>query len=190
MNTNKKQARKEDAKFGAKSSFEDILRSYHRRIYNLCFSMLRDRHEAEDVSQDTFLRLFEHISSGRAVKNHGNLAYTIALNKCRNRLRRRKLICFLSFDFLSGGRWHSGMEPPSSPSRPDLELQKNEVHRYLSDCVNSLPQYLKEAFLLHLNQRLPRERIAEILGITLNNARVRISRAEKILWEKYLRYKS
>ena len=86
------------AKEGDKAAFEEIFQLYHRRIYNAVYGMLSDADDAQDVTQDVFMRLHDALPTLRADEAFSTYLYRIALNLCRDRARRKKRVRFQSID--------------------------------------------------------------------------------------------
>ena len=86
------------AKEGDRNAFEEIYQLYHRRIYNAVYGMLGDADDAQDVTQDVFIRLHYALPTLRADEAFSTYLYRIALNLCRDRARRKKRVRFQSMD--------------------------------------------------------------------------------------------
>ncbi len=171
---------------GEPEAFRSIVESHQGPLFDLCARVLRDDVEADDVVQETFLKLYKNLARYQAGHKLQNWLYTIALNLCRNRLRRRKILRIISLDFLKG----TEDDPrPMDVAGNDVSalafLEQKEAEEILDRLVAALPDKLKAPFLLRYHRRLPDSEIATILGISLNHTRVRLSRARALLWDRY-----
>lgn len=75
----------------------ELMLRYHKPIFIYCFHMLRQRQDAEDATQEIFLKAMNHVHSEREIRTESAWLYRIAHNHCINMLRRRKLLSFLPF---------------------------------------------------------------------------------------------
>ncbi|MFC1521340.1 RNA polymerase sigma factor [Elusimicrobiota bacterium] len=171
---------------GDQHAFRELVEKHHGNIYNLCLSITASTQDAEDLTQETFLKAHARLSDFRPGKKFSSWLYSIALNKCRNLLRRRKIVRFVSFGFVRGedvrGR---EIDPPDTGPSIEAILERREMETLISKLVRKLPEQLKEVFMLHHVRRIPEREIADILGISLNNVRVRICRAKEYLWKEF-----
>lgn len=169
---------------GRPEAFRRIVENNQAAVFNLSLRLLGDRQEAEDVVQETFLRLYRHLADFKEGHKLSNWLYTIALNLSRNRLRRRKVLRFFSLE-----AWTRPDEeaPEVAAVEPGVEdgLAASEGSEALEKMIRVLPDSLREPFLLRYMQEMPDEEIAGVLGVSLGNVRVRIHRAKAKLWEKF-----
>jgi RNA polymerase sigma-70 factor (ECF subfamily) len=132
--------------------------------------MLGDVEEAEDLSQDTFVKVFGQADRYRPEgKFHGWL-FRIAGNLARSRLRRRKLVGWLRFDPVVHDRGAGG-------PGPDDDLAAAERARAVRAALARLPERQRAAVTLHRYQGLKYREIAEVLDTTLPGVESLIQRA-------------
>lgn len=171
---------------GHAQAFSQILEKYQHQIFNLCLRMLGNPEDAEEVTQQTFLKLYQQLPQYKPGKKLFSWCYTIALNGCKNFLRKKKLIHFFSLD-----HWHRTEEEaasydlPSSEPSPEETLENKEMAKFAERMLDSLPSSLKAPFLLRTFEELSYEEISEILGLSIPNVKVRIHRAKMFLWKKF-----
>jgi RNA polymerase sigma-70 factor (ECF subfamily) len=174
------------AQDGVPEAFRALIEQYQRPLYDLARRMLRDPDEAQDVTQDTFIRLHRHLPSYKVGHSLRNWLYTITLNLCRNRLRRKKLIQFLSFDFQdSAEEAGTRLDVPSSELGPEGTLEEKEAAAFFDRLLDRLPAALREVVILKYLRSYSDEEIASILEISVNHVRVRLSRAKAKLWNDF-----
>ncbi len=151
----------------------DAFRWLHKRfskgIYRFCLRMIQDEDLAKDAYQETFIRVFEHRMEFRG-ENFPAWLYTIARRVCLNVIRARR------HDTVFDEVEHS-----------EQQTQDDDVYlRYhIQKAINSLNPQFKEALILREYEGLSYEQIAEVLGIELSLAKVRVHRARLIV-RKYL----
>ncbi len=174
----------ERSQAGDQASFCLLADKYQRRIFDLCCRMLGNRHDAEDLTQEAFLKFHKNIHSYDPGRKLSNWLYTIALNLCRNHLRRRKLVKFFSLVKTFGGESRE-LDVAGSEPLADEVLIKKDTRAMIEALVMELPPSLKSTFVLHYIHQVGDEEIAGIQGISPVNVRVRLNRARAKLWEGY-----
>ena len=148
--------------------------------------MLGSSQDAEDVAQETFLAFFRHIREYKPDHKVSNWLYTIALNRCRRLLRKRKVMRLLSLDFSSGDDDEGQVvEVASDEKLPEAGLEEAESERWQEKVLASLPDTLRAPFLLRHVKKMHYEEIAAALKISLANVKIRLHRARLFLLKKF-----
>ena len=156
---------------GEMVSYNTLVNRYKDRLFNVLYRMLSSEDEANDLLQETFLRVWQHKMSYDFRFAFSTWIYTIALNLARNELRRRKKIKFLDiFDFADK---LTAKEEKKDTSANLKTLLESEMKR--------LPEKYKTAFLLRDVDNLSYEEIAQVLGVPLGTVKSRVNRARAIL---------
>lgn len=156
---------------GEMVSYNTLVNRYKDRLFNVLYRMLSSEDEANDLLQETFLRVWQHKMSYDFRFAFSTWIYTIALNLARNELRRRKKIKFLDiFDFADK---LAAKEEKKDTSANLKALLESEMKR--------LPEKYKTAFLLRDVDSLSYEEIAQVLGVPLGTVKSRVNRARAIL---------
>jgi len=168
------------AQKGDATAFRRLVEKYHSYIYNLCRRVTLNPQDAADQTQETFLSFYAHLKDYQPGLKLSNWLYTIALNQCRKQLRRKKIVRFFSLSH--DEKLH---EPPASGSSPDQGIRRDQSQALLDKLVVSLPESYRPVFILRYFEDRTEEEMAQILGITIENVRVRIHRARRLLWEKH-----
>jgi RNA polymerase sigma-70 factor (ECF subfamily) len=156
---------------GEMVSYNTLVNRYKDRLYNVLYRMLSSEDEANDLLQETFLRVWQHKMSYDFRFAFSTWIYTIALNLARNELRRRKKIKFLDiFDFADKLAAKEEKKDTSANLKTLLEAE-----------MKRLPEKYKTAFLLRDVDNLSYEEIAQVLGVPLGTVKSRVNRARAIL---------
>jgi RNA polymerase sigma-70 factor (ECF subfamily) len=161
-------------KSGELSAFSALVDRYKIRLFNLIYRMLQNREEAEDILQETFLRVFKEKERYDPSYAFSTWIYTIALNLCRNELKRKKRFKFFGMDLIKDDRRYAVEESGS----------KNCLGSTLEKAIASLPVKYREVFLLREINRLSYEEMSESLGIPLGTVKSRVNRARLMLQKK------
>ena len=156
---------------GEMVSYNTLVNRYKDRLFNVLYRMLSSEDEANDLLQETFLRVWQHKMSYDFRFAFSTWIYTIALNLARNELRRRKKIKFLDiFDFADKLAAKEEKKDTSANLKTLLEAE-----------MKRLPEKYKTAFLLRDVDSLSYEEIAQVLGVPLGTVKSRVNRARAIL---------
>jgi RNA polymerase sigma-70 factor (ECF subfamily) len=132
--------------------------------------MLGSPDEAEDALQDTFVKVFRQASRYRPEGKFKSWLFRIAGNLARTRLRRRRIIGWLSFDPVRH-------DAPGAEPAPDRQLEADETRAAVRAAVAALPDRQRQALVLHRFQGLSYKEIAEAMGTTLPGVESLIQRA-------------
>jgi RNA polymerase sigma-70 factor, ECF subfamily len=152
-------------------SYRDPIRRYILRI-------IRDSAEADDLTQETFLRVYERGDSLRDPHAIVGWLYRIATNVCVDRLRSRRPEVSLD------GTEESHAYSPSSttPSVVDM-AERQETSRCVQRCLEYLPESYRAVLLLYEGNSLTAAEIATLLGLKLTTVKMRLHRAHNLLRE-------
>ncbi len=169
---------------GDSAALADLLRGYQRRIFAVCFRMLRDDEEARDLTQDTLLRLIERIDTydGRAALS--TWIIRIAMNLCFSHLRKQKLRKHQSLDGVSSGpetaapalRLVDDREPTA-----EIRVQRDESRDRLLDALERLEPDMRAVLILRDLQDLDYQQIADVLDLPIGTVKSRLFRAREAL---------
>lgn len=162
-------------------AFEVFVNRFKNRLFNFVFRIISEKEMAEDILQETFLRVYNQRKNYSPDYALSTWVYTIALNLCRSELRKRKLRKFVSLEFL---KEETDIELPDGKN---LEPQK--LKPILDKAIKNLPNEYRTAFILCDIDRLPYSEIAEIMRVPVGTVKSRINRARTMLREKLLPYK-
>ena len=178
------------AKEGDRKAFEEIFQMYHRRIYNAVYGMLSDHDDAQDVTQDVFMRLHDALPTLRADEAFSTYLYRIALNLCRDRARRKKRVRFQSMD--TPRQTEEGdnepMEFPDPGRLPEEKLTTEELQRRVRQAVQTLSNDHKAVIVMHHFQGMEVNDIARILGVPTGTVKSRLARGRDQLHRKLRGY--
>jgi RNA polymerase sigma-70 factor (ECF subfamily) len=159
---------------------EDLARRHSRLVYRIAYAALRSHPDAEDSTQETFLRVLRYSHKLAGVENHktwlARIAWRVAVERSRRRGDRREIPLEDPEEPLA--------ELPSTEARADEALQGSQVGAVLERLITALPEKLRQPLVLSaLEEMSPRE-VAATLGINETAVRSRVFRARTILREK------
>jgi RNA polymerase sigma-70 factor (ECF subfamily) len=155
--------------------FDSILRDHRDRVYSHALHCLRDADDAEDVTQETFLRLWRTDPDVPADRM-GAWLTRVVHNLCIDQARRRKTL-----------RTYFGRPDPIALEQlatgPAPEEPSERIGTELIDAMRTLSPETRSILLMHYEQGLKLREIAELIGANVNSLKVRIHRARKTLRE-------
>lgn len=175
------------AQEGHESAFRELIRRYQRPVFSLIYRMVRDRELAEDLAQETFIKVLNAIDSYRPEHKFSSWIFKIANNATIDQLRRRQLDT-LSLegapDAVTQERQEAtSLQLSSGGESPLDELEARELGSQIEAAIGRLrPEYRACIILRHVEGR-PYEEIAETLGLPLGTVKTYIHRARGELRE-------
>lgn len=176
------------ARQGDLDAYNQLVIKYQERIFAKVFSMLRNSQDAEEITQDTFIRAHRALSSFRGNASFSTWIYQIGTNLARNRYwywRRRKRDESMSLDADIGDDAGATLHDILSDGTqgPGHEAQHNEFVKKVSDCMEQLKP--EHALILTMRnvQNMSYEDIADELGLSIGTVKSRINRAREALRE-------
>ncbi len=176
------------AKHGDAKAYEGLLKKYKNSVYNLVYRMVRDVQEAEDLTQEAFIKAFNSLTSFNEEYAFSTWLYKIATNNCIDFFRKRKLQTY-SLDkpiqYKDSEIQHEIPDPELSPEKTILAQERSHI---IQDAIETLPEKYYTAIVLRHTEEKSYEEIAEILDLPLGTVKARIFRAREML-NKVLRDK-
>lgn len=162
---------------GDADAYGHFVRTYQRNVYGMALRMLRDSAEAECVAQDSFVRAYRRLAEFRGDSSFETWVTRIAVNACRDRLKRRRLV----FYFHQRPAAPEGGDPieavPSAEPSPERRMLSREIKAVLRQALEALSPRQRIVFALkHFEERSIRE-IADLLGVDEGSVKSHLFRA-------------
>lgn len=164
------------AQAGDLEAFNQIVRLYETRVYNLCYRMLGDADAAADATQDAFIAAFRNVRSFRGGVFKAWLL-RIATNACYDALRARKRRPAVSLDSADNEDDNTRTEAPDPGESLDEMVVRQELSAAIQQGLAELPEDQRIVIILSDIQGLAYEEIAQITGVQLGTVKSRLSRA-------------
>jgi len=166
--------------------FRELVENLQEKVRNTCFRFVRNTEDADDITQEVFVQVYESMSNFRKESQLSTWVYRIAVNKSLDYIRkkkRKKRIGQLISIFKSGVD-EEIIEIPSYGT-PQQELENKERKQTLDWAISKLPDNQKTAIVLSKLQRFSNKEIVKIMELSLSSVESLIHRAKKNL-KKYL----
>jgi len=169
---------------GDRDAFDEIVRRYGSKMVNLGYQLTGDRELAQDIAQETFFRAYRSASSYRTISKFSTWLYTIAINLCRNEIRRRKFRMY-SLEEMAEREEDERVriDIADETRKPDREVERRELAGLVRRAIAGLPPNFRIALVLRDIQGLTYDEIGEILGLPEGTVKSRINRARHKLKE-------
>lgn len=153
-------------------SFETIYRVYYSKVFRLCMGYVNDEDWAKDLTQETFILVWQKLGQFRKESAIGTWIFRIAVNNCLRQLEKSKRTAWTDLYFQVS----------------DTPHEETEIRmRLLYKCISELPETDRIIISLELED-LPQTEIAAIVGLSETNVRVRIHRIKEKLFHKINEY--
>ncbi|MBN1823770.1 MAG: sigma-70 family RNA polymerase sigma factor [Endomicrobiales bacterium] len=171
---------------GDENSFRRLVEKYKAMVYNLAFRMLGNASEAEDLAQESFIRAYKGLKGYDFGHEFRSWLYTVTLNACRSKLRRKKL-SFFSYDcaFSYGDGERRTDEPGSGKDELENEMSARESEARLRRLIKLLPLKYRTVFILRYIENKSYEEIAKHAHLPLGTVKTYLYRGQKILVEQF-----
>ena len=168
---------------GDMSAFELLVSRYKDAILNFIYRSIGDYHRAEDLSQETFLRVFKSAIRYEPRAQFKNWLYRIAVNLCKNELRNRQRHGLSSLeDFMTDDAGKINYAALQDFSQmPDVLYEKKEQQILIRQAIDSLPENQRLAIIMVTYQHLRYNEIADTLGCSVSAVKSLIHRARQNL---------
>ena len=174
---------------GDLSALSELITRYQNRLYRYLLRMVREPAEAEDLFQQTWLKVVEKIRSFDASRNFDAWLFTLARNLAIDHLRR---IRPESLDEPIADSWHSETVADRIPSKDHTPLDHAlaaERRTEIIDAMSGLPMMYREVLTLRFEEEMKIEEIAQVTAVPLSTAKARLRRSlEQLRYALEARY--
>lgn len=167
---------------GDRRAFEPLVRKHERRVFRLTLAVLGNIEDAEEAMQDTFVKAFRHLEQFRKESRFTTWLTRIAINDAIQKRNARKNYVSLAEAETAEEEFAPKRYEPWK-SNPEQQYGKQEIHRFVEQAIQSLPEIYREAFVLRDVEELSAIEAAEALGITVPALKTRLLRARLMMRE-------
>jgi RNA polymerase sigma-70 factor (ECF subfamily) len=177
---------------GNASAFEEVLKRYEVKAYNLARSLTRNDEDARDALQDAFLSVFRSVKSFKGESSLSTWIYRITVNAALMLIRKRKhddkAVSIDEYMPAFDGTGHRVAALPDWHPQVDELLMKKELGERLGEAVKSLPSDYRTVFVLRDQEGLSNDEVAAVLELSVAAVKSRLHRARLFLRERMKRY--
>ena len=160
---------------GNESAYLQIVERFKDRLFNFIYRFVGDSDQADDLVQDTLIKVYTHRHSYREIARFSTWIYTIAGNLARTELRKRKRRATFSMSTLGIGE--KDYEIPSEDESPTKNLEEAQTEQDIRRALGQLPLNFRTVIILRDVQELSYDEISKIMRIPLGTVKSRVNRA-------------
>ncbi|MBE4909693.1 RNA polymerase sigma factor SigW [Bacillus luteolus] len=168
-------------KNGDQNAFAEIVELYKDKVFQLCYRMLGNRHEAEDIAQEAFLRAYVNIHSYDTKRKFSTWLYRIATNLSIDRIRKKKPDYYLDAEVAGAEGLTMYSQVAADVSLPEDEVESLELQETIQKEILKLPDKYRSVIVLKYIDELSLKEISEILDLPVGTVKTRIHRGREAL---------
>ncbi len=165
-------------------AYRELVERYRRQVYSIAMRMVRRPEDAEDLTQETFVRMFRALDRYDPSRPFAAWIFTIVSRLCIDHLRRKRLNPISLFQRGAGTQEEYTIEVEDPGLKPEEATIHAQEERQTRELIDSLPPHYRIVVILRHQQDLSYEEIAEALGLPLGTVKARIHRARALLKER------
>lgn len=166
---------------GNQEAYEEIVTLFQHRLYHVCYRMLSNQQEAEDIAQEAFVRAFINIHTFDQKRKFSTWLFRIATNLCIDRIRKKKPDYYLDAEVPGTEGLSMYSQVAADTELPEEEVEKMEVQERVQYEIGQLPDKYRSVIILRYLEELPLQEISEILELPLGTVKTRIHRGRAAL---------
>jgi RNA polymerase sigma-70 factor (ECF subfamily) len=165
---------------GNKDAFRHIISQCNQPLYRTAIAILKNKADAEDAVQSTYLKAYLHLRSFRGDATMLTWITRILINECKMMLRKKKQPASLESKEV--------IEKESIMENAAEKLDKEQVQRWLENAVLELPEKYRIVYVVREVNEFSTQKTASMLGLSEENVKVRLHRAKSIIKENLLQH--
>ncbi len=162
---------------GEVEAFGDLVRRYQGSVFNVCYRLLGERREAEDLAQETFIRAYRRLETFDEARPFGPWIRRVAANLCYNHLKRNRLVQ-VELDE------ERDTAPEAARSFPERSQERRETYEEIQTAVLGLPPAYRAVIELRHYQEMSYTEISDALGISMSQVKSHLFRGRKALAQR------
>ncbi|MRX72152.1 RNA polymerase sigma factor SigW [Bacillus lacus] len=168
-------------KKGDQNAFAEIVDLYKDKIYQLCYRMLGNSHEAEDIAQEAFIRAYMNIHTYDMDRKFSTWLYRIATNLSIDRIRKKKPDYYLDAEVAGTEGLTMYSQIASDTELPEDQVETMELQETIQREILKLPDKYRSVIVLKYIDELSLIEISQILDLPIGTVKTRIHRGREAL---------
>lgn len=166
---------------GDQSAYADIVNHYQHKLYQICYRMLGSKEEAEDITQEAFVRAYVNLHTFDQKRKFSTWLYRIGTNLCIDRIRKKKPDYYLDAEVAGTDGLDMYSQIASDEQLPEEVLEQMELQERIQYEISRLPDKYRAVIVLKYIEELSLQEISEILDMPLGTVKTRIHRGREAL---------
>ncbi len=172
------------------SAFRELVESHKQRLFNLAFGLLGNAQEAEDISQEAFIKVFRSIGDFRGEAQLSSWMHRIVVNLCLNRRRKKALSEMELRESFDGDETHQPIPSYDPAANPEIMTEAEMMRTHLRRALDMLSPQQRTVFILRHDEDMPLAEIGKALKISEGTVKSQLFRALKKLQGALAFYKA
>ena len=173
-----------EALAGDQAAYQHLLKRHQKKIFELILKLVRNREEARDLAQETFMKAFGSLATYREEFRFSTWLHRIAANCSIDYIRKKKIEALSLDQPVQTQDSQITLEIPDWSLNPEAEWVEKERSLSIQEAIDSLPSGYKEVILFRHKDEKSYQEIAGILGIPVGTVKARIFRGRELLKKK------
>ena len=166
---------------GDQNAYADIVNLYQHKLYQICYRMLGNKQEAEDIAQEAFVRAYINLHSYDQKRKFSTWLYRIATNLCIDRIRKKKPDYYLDAQVPGTDGLDMYSQIAADEKLPEETVEQMELQDRIQYEISRLPDKYRSVIVLKYIEELSLQEISEILDMPLGTVKTRIHRGREAL---------
>jgi len=175
---------------GDQKAYQVLFERHRQAIFHIAFKIVRDKEEARDLVQETFIKAFSSLKSYNPDYRFTTWLYKIVANSSIDHIRKRRINVFSLDQPMSTKDGEVNVEVADMSYNPEKDLTTKQNQLSITKAIDSLPEKYKQVIVMRHHEDKSYEDIAKILAVPVGTVKARIFRARELLKKKLksLRY--
>ena len=173
---------------GNNDAFEELVRRYERKVYNITYRLMGNEQDASEALQDAFLRAYRFINRFQFKSSFFTWLYRIATNVSLSKLRKRDKVDMVSIDEPLNEAGDLPFEIPDHKFGPEQLMKQRELGQALQEAVDKLPADYKSVVVLRDLEGLSNEEVSKVLSLSVAAVKSRLHRGRLVLRDQLAKY--
>lgn len=173
---------------GNVDAFEELVRRYDRRVYNICYRLMGNERDASEALQDAFMRAYRFINKFEFKSSFFTWLYRIATNVSLSKLRKRERVQVVSLDEPVSPDGDLRFEVPDYKYSPETMAQQRILRDALKEAVDKLPADYRSVVVLRDLEGLTNEEVGKVLNLSVAAVKSRLHRGRLAMRDKLAKF--
>lgn len=173
----------EAAQDGDREAFRELVEKYQRKVYSICYGMLKNPEDSLDVSQEVFVKVYRYLGKFNKNSSFYTWLYRITVNMCIDHIRKNKRVQSVEYDDRISRDGDVVGDEHIMPSKlglnPDKVYGRQELREKMREALETLSEKHRTILILREVEQLSYEEIADVLNISKGTVMSRLFHARK-----------
>jgi RNA polymerase sigma-70 factor, ECF subfamily len=182
----------ERAQKGDREAFKELVEKYQRKVYSICFGMLKNAEDSMDVSQEVFLKVYRYLDKFNQQSSFYTWLYRITVNLCIDHIRKNGRTKSVDYDdsILRDGDvdGDENILPSTLGINPDKVYGRKELRKKMLEALETLSEKHRTILILREVEGLSYEEIADVLNISKGTVMSRLFHARRYFQDALAEY--